>query len=33
MRIIELQKDNLELRGIVENLSKQLGNLEKRISV
>jgi len=29
----ELQKDNLELRGIVDNLSKQLRNLEKRISV
>ena len=29
----ELQKDNLELRGIVENLSKQLRNLEKRIEI
>ena len=27
----ELQKDNLELRGIVDGLSKQLRNLEKRI--
>jgi len=27
----ELQKDNLELRGIVDNLSKQLRDLEKRI--
>ncbi|MCH7969033.1 MAG: tyrosine-type recombinase/integrase [Thaumarchaeota archaeon] len=29
----ELQKDNLELRGIVDNLSRQLTNLEKRIEV
>jgi len=28
----ELQKDNLELRGIVDGLSKQLRSLEKRIS-
>jgi len=27
----ELQKDNLELRGIVDNLSRQLRDLEKRI--
>jgi len=27
----ELQKDNLELRGIVDNLSRQLRNIEKRI--
>jgi len=27
----EIQQDNLELRGIVDNLSKQLRNLEKRI--
>lgn len=27
----ELQKDNLELRGIVDSLSRQLRNLEKRI--
>jgi len=27
----ELQKDNLELRDIIDNLSKQLRNLEKRI--
>ena len=27
----EIQKDNLELRGIVDSLSKQLRNLEKRI--
>lgn len=27
----ELQKDNLELRGIVDGLSKQLRNLEKRV--
>jgi len=29
----ELQKDNLELRGIVDNLSRNLRDLEKRISV
>ena len=29
----EMQKDNLELRGIVDSLSKQLRNLEKRIEV
>ncbi len=29
----ELQKGNLELRGIVDNLSRQLRDLEKRISV
>jgi len=29
----ELQKDNLELRGIVDNLSRQLRNLEKRIEI
>lgn len=28
----ELQKDNLELRGIVDSLSRQLRNLEKRIN-
>ncbi len=28
-----LQKDNLELRGIVDNLSRQLQNLEKKIGV
>ena len=27
----QLQKDNLELRSIVESLSRQLQNLEKRI--
>jgi len=27
----ELQKDNLELRGIVDNLSRNLRDLEKRI--
>ena len=29
----ELQKDNLELRGIVDSISKQLRNLEKRIDI
>ena len=29
----EMQKDNLELRGIVDSLSKQLRNLEKRIEI
>jgi len=29
----ELQKDNLELRGIVDGLSKQLRNLENRIKI
>ena len=29
----EIQKDNLELRGIVDNLSRQLRDLEKRINV
>jgi len=29
----EMQKDNLELRGIVDNLSRQLRNLEKRIEI
>ena len=29
----EMQKDNLELRGIVDSLSKQLRNLEKRIEM
>ena len=29
----ELQKDNLELRGIVDGLSKQLRNLEKKIEI
>jgi len=29
----EMQKDNLELRGIVDSLSKQLRNLEKRITM
>jgi len=29
----EMQKDNLELRGIVDTLSKQLRNLEKRIEI
>ena len=29
----EIQKDNLELRGIVDSLSKQLRNLEKRIEI
>ena len=29
----ELQKDNLELRGIVDNLSRNLRDIEKRISV
>jgi len=28
----EMQKDNLELRGIVDSLSKQLRNLENRIA-
>jgi len=28
----ELQKDNLELRGIVDNLSRHLRDLEKRIN-
>jgi hypothetical protein len=28
----ELQKDNLELRGIVDSLSKQLRELERRIT-
>jgi len=29
----DMQKDNLELRGIVDSLSKQLRNLEKRIEM
>jgi len=29
----ELQKDNLELRGIVDNLSRNLRDIEKRISI
>jgi integrase len=29
----DMQKDNLELRGIVDSLSKQLRNLEKRIEI
>ncbi len=29
----EMQKDNLELGGIVDSLSKQLRNLEKRIEI
>jgi len=29
----EMQKDNQELRGIVDSLSRQLQNLEKKIGV
>ena len=29
----EMQKDNQELRGIVDSLSRQLRNLEKRIEM
>jgi len=29
----EMQKDNQELRGIVDSLSNQLRNLEKRIEM
>jgi len=29
----ELQKDNQELRGIIDSLSKQLQNLERKIEI
>jgi len=30
---LDMQRDNLELRGIVDSLSRQLQNLEKRIEL